>query len=170
MAGHAYPMYYATLYQAKLDGCEFLGADLTGANMDECSAGRAGFGGAKLDGASLFHATLEGATLSNGRFRLRWHYTKLLEEAEPTGFKVYMDSGSGFDFDSPEDTVLYGFGGIGEFEWKSDPLSHGQLYRFCVRSYTTGADETQNTNYVSGIADAEGPAAVTGLITSWQEV
>ena len=112
--------------------------------------------------------TIEG--LSNGRFRLRWHYTKLLEEAEPTGFKIYMDSGSGFNFDSPEDTVLYGFGGLGEYEWTSDPLSHGQLYRFCVRSYTTEAGETQNTNYVSGIADAEGPTAVTGLITSWREV
>ena len=110
------------------------------------------------------------AGLSNGRFRLQWHYTKLGEETDPTGFNIYMDSGSGFDFDTPDDSVSYGFGGLGEFEWTSDPLSHGQLYRFCVRSYKTDAGETQNAFYVSGVADAEGPAAVTGLITSWQEI
>jgi len=108
--------------------------------------------------------TIEG--LSNGRFRLRWRYTKLDEEITPTGFNIYIDSGSGFNFASPDDTVSYGFGGLGEFEWTSDPLTHGQLYRFCVRCYTTGAGETQNTSFVSGVADAEGPDAIIGLITS----
>lgn len=108
--------------------------------------------------------------LSNGRFKLRWHYTKLDEETDPTGFNIYIDSGSGFNFDSPDDTVSYGFGGLGEFEWTSDPLSHGQTYRFCVRSYKTAAGETQNTNYVSGVADDEGPDAITGLLTSWEEM
>lgn len=112
--------------------------------------------------------TLEG--LSNGRFRLRWHYTKSEEEITPTGFNIYMDSGTGFDFNTPEDTVSYGFGGTGEFEWTSDPLTDGQVYRFCVRSYKTGAGETQNTNYVSGIADAIGPDAITGLRASWEEM
>lgn len=112
--------------------------------------------------------TIEG--LSNGRFKLRWHYTKSEEEISPTGFKIYMDSGSGFDFNTPEDTVSYGFGGTGEFQWISDPLTHGQVYRFCVRTYRTDAGETQNTDYVSGIADAEGPDAITGLRASWEQM
>ena len=112
--------------------------------------------------------TIEG--LSNGRFRLRWRYTKLAEEIEPTGFNIYIDSGSGFDFETPDDVVSYGFGGLGEFEWICDPLTHGLPYRFCVRSYKTDAGETQNTDYVSGIADAEGPEAISGLLTSWIEV
>ena len=112
--------------------------------------------------------TIEG--LSNGRFRLRWRYTKDEEEVTPTGFKIFMDSGSGFDFESPpEDTVSYGFGGTGEFEWTSDPLTHGQVYRFCVRTYATGAGQTQNTDYVSGTADDEGPPAMTDLQASFQE-
>lgn len=110
------------------------------------------------------------AGLSNGRFKLRWRYTKDEEEITPTGFNIYMDSGSGFNFASPEDTVSYGFGGAGEFEWTSDPLADGQVYRFCVRSYKTGAGETQNTDYVSGTADAEGPDAITGLVVSWEEM
>jgi len=112
--------------------------------------------------------TLEG--LSNGQFKLRWRYAKSGEDIPPTGFKIYMDSGSGFDFNTPEDTVSYGFGGTGEFEWTSDPLTHGQSYRFCVRSYRTGAGETQNTDYVSGIADAVGPYAITGLRASWEQM
>jgi len=108
--------------------------------------------------------------LSNGRFRLRWRYSNIDEEIQPTGFNIYMDSGEGFDFETPDDTVSFGFGGLGEFEWTSEPLTHGLPYRFCVRSYKTGAGETQNTNYVSGTADAEGPDAITGLIASWSEV
>lgn len=112
--------------------------------------------------------TVEG--LSNGRFKLRWHYTKDEEEITPTGFKIYMDSGSGFDFNNPVATISYGLGGMGEFEWISDPLTHGQLYCFCVRSYRTGAGESQNTNYVSDIANSVGPDAITGLVASWEEM
>jgi len=80
-----------------------------------------------------FSLTIE--KLSNAQFRLRWRYTQLNEETRPTGFKVYMDSGSGFDFGSPVATVSYKLGGGMEFTWVSDPLTDGQEYRFCVRSY-----------------------------------
>lgn len=111
--------------------------------------------------------TIEG--LSSGRFRLRWRYSKDQQEITPTGFKIFMDSGSGFDFGNPDATVSYGFGGRGEFEWTSGQLTHGQVYRFCVRTYTTGAGQTQNTDYVSGVADDQGPAAITDLQASFQE-
>lgn len=110
--------------------------------------------------------------LSEGRFKLRWRYTPIAEEVPPTGFKVYMDSGEGFDFNAPIATVPYNLGGFGEFAWTSDPLTNGQLYRFCVRSYQTGPPitESQNTNFVAAVADSVGPDAITGLRTSWKEI
>ena len=108
--------------------------------------------------------------LAGGKLKLRWHYTKIQEEIAPTGFNIYMDSGAGFDFNTPTATVLYARGGDGEFSWTSDPLTHGQVYRFCVRSYRTGAGESGNTNFVAAAADSVGPAAITGLRTSWEEI
>jgi len=86
--------------------------------------------------------------LSGGCFKLRWRYTTIGEELAPTGFNIYMDSGEGFDFNSPIATVPYGLGGFGEFEWISDPLTPGQRYRFCVRSYWTG-----EISYISPTGD-----------------
>ncbi len=109
--------------------------------------------------------------LSNGRFHLRWRYTRLSEEVTPTGFKIYMDSGSGFNFSSPDATIAYGIGGINnEFSWISGALTHGQIYRFCIRSYRTGEGESQNTDYVATDADSEGPAAITNLQASYEEI
>jgi len=107
--------------------------------------------------------------LSNARFKLRWRYVRLGEETAPAGFRVYMDSGSGFDFESPVATVENRLGGPGEFNWTSEPLVDGQLYKFAVRSYTDEA-ESYNTNYVAAVADAQGPDAITGLRASWEEM
>jgi len=108
--------------------------------------------------------------LSGGRLKLRWRYIRLAEEIAPTGFNIYMDSGSGFNFSSPDATVQYGSGGFGEFDWTSDPLVHGQLYRFVVRSYRTGVGESQNTDHVAAAADSVGPDAITDLRASWEEI
>jgi hypothetical protein len=109
--------------------------------------------------------------LAGAKLKLRWRYTPMSEEAKPAGFRIYMDSGSGFDFGSPTATVQYGLGGTGEFSWTSDALTDGQLYKFCVRSYRTSPDaESQNTDYVSAVADSQGPAAITGLQAAWEEI
>jgi hypothetical protein len=108
--------------------------------------------------------------LAGAKLKLRWRYTQLAEEITPTGFNIYMDSGSGFNFDTPTATVSYGLGSTGEFEWTSGALTNGQLYRFCVRSYRSGAGETQNTDFVAALADSVGPDAITGLRATWQEV
>ena len=130
--------------------------------------------------------------LAGGKLRVRWRYPQIGQDVEPTGFKVYMDSGSGFDFDTPAATIAYrpwlagefsseGMGGLnesvaimqgvsGEFFWTSGELVDGQLYKFCVRAYRSGEGETQNTDYVSAYADATGPDAAANLIASWQEV
>ena len=108
--------------------------------------------------------------LSNGRFRLRWRYVTLFEETSPTGFKIYMNSGGGFNFQTPEAIVSYTRGKNGEFCWISDPLTNGKLYRFCIRSYRDGAGESQNTNFVAAVADSVGPGAITGLRASWEQI
>jgi len=107
--------------------------------------------------------------LSNARFKLRWRYIRLSQEASPTGFRIYMDSGSGFDFNTPLATVENRLGGPGEFNWTSEPLTDGQLCKFVVRSYTTDT-ESQNTNFVAAIADSQGPDAITGLRADWEQM
>jgi len=111
---------------------------------------------------------LEIEQLADAKLKLRWRYTRVDEEIAPTGFKIYMDSGEGFDFETPEDTVVYRH--TPEYSWTSDELIDGQLCKFCVRSYRTDAGESQNTNYVSARADSLGPDAITGLSTDWEEI
>jgi len=106
--------------------------------------------------------------LSGGRLQLRWRYSEIGQEIAPTGFHIYMDSGGGFDFDVPDDSVAYDFGGNGEFTWTSEALFPGVTFHFCVRSYATAAGESQNTNYVSAVADAGGPPAATNVAATWE--
>jgi len=109
--------------------------------------------------------------LADAKFRLRWRYSKLAEEIAPTEFRIYMDSGSGFNFSAPAAVVSYQrLPGGGEYSWISGVLTHGQQYRFCVRSFNEDAGESQNTNFVTAIADSQGPDAITGLRTSWEEI
>jgi hypothetical protein len=104
-----------------------------------------------------------------GKARLRWRYVPDDEEIAPTGFNVYMDSGAGFDFSSPEGSVKYGRGYRAAYEWLSGQLTDGQSYRFVVRAYRTGLGETLNTNDVTVMIDGVGPAAITaGLIATWE--
>ena len=120
--------------------------------------------------------SLSATPTAGGKIKLRWRYSCLNQIVKPTAFRVYIDSGSGFDFSTPDDTVtapggLDRAGGSQEINWESDALTHGTTYRFVVRSYnsTTGA-ETQKTNAAAAVADDTGPAAITGLTASYQEV
>jgi len=105
--------------------------------------------------------------IAGGKLKPKWRYTPLAEEIAPTGFNIYQDSGAGFNFASPIGTVNY-LAGKFEYDWTSIALVHGTRYRFVVRSYRTGGGEEQNLNIISEVADAEGPAAITGLRTTWQ--
>lgn len=94
-------------------------------------------------------------------------------------FAVHGDE---VDFGVPVDAVSFAEGaGAGSsdggpsgpgkrfYQWTSDPLTDGQLYRFAVRSYAATGGESQNTDYVIARADATGPAAITGITASWEE-
>ena len=114
---------------------------------------------------------VEAEQLEGGSIELHWRYSDIGEEATPDGFNIYMDSGSGFDYSTPVETVPYGVGGIGgEFSWTSDPLVDGQRYRFCVRSYTDAGGESHNADTAAAVAESQGPAAITGLLASWEEI
>jgi len=78
--------------------------------------------------------SLEAEQVAGGKIKVRWRYSRLNQEIMPTGFKVYIDSGGGFDFDTADAIIAYDLGGNGEFEWQSDTLSNGQSYKFCVRA------------------------------------
>jgi len=108
--------------------------------------------------------------VAGGMLKLRWRYRPLWQVVEPTGFYIFMDSGSGFDFETPVATVPFMRSVNNEFNWTSDALEHGQLYKFVVRSYRQGEGQSQNTGYVAARADSQGPAAITGLRASWQEL
>ncbi len=108
--------------------------------------------------------------LAAAKLKVRWRYSQLDQEIRPTGFRIYIDSGSGFDFDTPDATQAFAQGGGPEFSWTSGALSDGQTYKFCVRAYTTAAGETQNTAFVSATAKSSGPSGLTGITSSWELV
>jgi len=103
-----------------------------------------------------------------GKIRLRWRYSRYQQEVPPTGFHIYMAAGGGFDFSEPLDSLEYQF--RGEFKWISDAMTHGNKYKFCVRSYRDDAGESQNRNYVTAIADSMGPEPIENLQLDWQEI
>lgn len=108
--------------------------------------------------------------VAGAKLKVRWRYSELGQEIAPTGFRIYIDSGSGCDFDTPDATVAFAQGGGPEFSWTSAALSDGTTYKFCVRAYTTGSGETQNTAFVSAVAKSSGPSGLTGITGSWEVV
>lgn len=106
--------------------------------------------------------------LAGGVLELRWRYFDSGQEIIPTGFKIFVDSGQGFDFADPVATVPYRL--AVEHKWSSAALTHGQTYKYCVRSYAANAGQTINTNFVAAKADSVGPAVAEGLSVSWEEV
>jgi hypothetical protein len=111
-------------------------------------------------------ANLKIEQVIGGKLQLRWRYFSTGQEIIPTGFKIYIDDGSGFNFATPYATIAYKR--AIEHLWTSEALTHGQRYKFIVRSYATDAGYSSNTDYVSALADAIGPAAATGVTLSWE--
>lgn len=78
-------------------------------------------------------ANLKIEQVIGGKLRLRWRYIPTGQDIIPTGFNIYMDDGSGFNFDTPIATIPYKR--AIEHSWTSEALTHGQRYKFIVRSY-----------------------------------
>jgi len=112
---------------------------------------------------------LEAELLAGGRVKLRWRYSHAFEEVSPTCFNIYINDGSGFDYATPSDTILYDLGKAGMFEWISQELIDGKFYQFVVRSDNETEAETINTTFVSAVIDSQGPPAITSINASWEE-
>jgi len=118
---------------------------------------------------------LTATVTAGGVVVLSWRYSSIGQAVAPSGFRIYIDSGSGFDFNTPSATkaapaALARIGTGGEFTWTSGALTHGVRHRFCVRSYAASCGESQNTSYVSAVPDSQGPAAITDLSGDWEEI
>jgi len=122
--------------------------------------------------------------LKGGKFVLRWRHSRIDEEVTPSEFRIYIDSGEGFGFfgksnkpgreslrfgtpvrgsSEPAAVVIYD-AGILEYKWISDAYSHRQRCRFCVRSYSAAGGESMNTDYVTAVADSQGPDAINTVM------
>jgi hypothetical protein len=115
-------------------------------------------------------SNLQAAAIAGGSIRLRWRYCEIRQPVTPTAFRIYIDSGSGFNFAVPSATLTYSFGGGGEFTKTITGLTAGVSHRFCVRAYngTTGG-ETQNTSAVSATPVSAGPTGLPTPIASVEQ-
>jgi hypothetical protein len=107
--------------------------------------------------------------VAGAKLRVRWRYSEIDQEIAPSDFYIYTSGSSEFNFEFCADSVSYYAGGNGEFEWTSAELFADLLWCICVRSYAEGAGESQNTNFVSAIADSGGPPAAANLAATWEE-
>jgi hypothetical protein len=113
---------------------------------------------------------LAAEAIAGGDVRLRWRYCTIHQEIVPTAFRIYIDDGSGFDFDTPDASLSYGYGGNGEFSYDLTGLTPGTRYRFCARAYnSTSTGETQNESAVACTPIATGPAAFSAAIAASEE-
>jgi hypothetical protein len=126
--------------------------------------------GAMIADAPNDPTNLVAEAIAGGSIRLRWRYCEIRQAVTPTAFRIYIDSGSGFNFASPSATLTYGFGGGGEFSKTITGLTPGVRHRFCVRAYNgTTLGESQNTDSVAATPISSGPTGLPTPIVSVEE-
>jgi hypothetical protein len=109
---------------------------------------------------------LAASQAAGGKVVLTWRYNSMNEQIKPAGFHIYIDSGSGFDLETPAGDIRYG--GF-EGRWTSEALVHGQSYSFIVRAYSQYGEE-ENSNSIDAVPDAVGPAVIETIEVSVQQV
>ena len=126
--------------------------------------------GAMIADAPNAPSNLVAEPIAGGSIRLRWRYCEIRQPVAPTAFRIYIDSGSGFNFATPSSTLTYSFGGGGEFTKPITGLTAGTLHRFCVRAYNSVTlGETQNTDSVTATPIATGPAGLPTPMASVEQ-
>jgi len=115
-------------------------------------------------------SNLTATPLAGGTIKLDWEYDRTDEPATSTGFKVYRFEGGGWTL---KDTVALSENrlrydpNVSQQTWTSGAFAHGTATQWQVRTYKTigGTDHERvaDAPEASATADAQGPAAVTGL-------
>jgi len=111
---------------------------------------------------------------AGGTFLLRFRYLTFNQAIAPTGFKVYADTGSGFNFATPLATLpaprgLVRQGVAWEHPGYTTPAyAHALRVGFVVRAYAATAGQSPNITAVYAVADDLGPPAPTGLYGSYE--
>jgi len=113
---------------------------------------------------------LTATPLAGGTIKLDWEYDRTGEPATPTGFKVYRFEGDGWAlYDTvvlTENRLRYDLN-VSQQAWTSGGFAHGIVTQWQVRTYktigSTDYERLTDAPQASATADAQGPAAVTGL-------
>ncbi len=102
--------------------------------------------------------------IAGGQVRVEWSYCPAMGPGVPTGFHVYLGSGSGAlpDYTSPAAEVAYGAGVFDAFVADLAGLTDGATYSVGVRAFNASGEET-NTASITVTADATGPMPVDFL-------
>jgi len=93
--------------------------------------------------------------------RVEWAYPPTTGPKAPTGFHVYLGTGS-VNYTSPAATVLFTTGIANTFGVNVTGLPDATTYLIGVRAYNSTAEEP-NTYTVSVLTDATGPGPVDSL-------
>ncbi|MHC4445647.1 MAG: hypothetical protein ACYTBZ_01545 [Planctomycetota bacterium] len=100
---------------------------------------------------------LQVAAAAGGKFVLRWTYTADGQQAEPSGFRIYNNGGSGsIDYDNAVATVVYRSGRL-HFSYESGAFDNGTRVFWAVRAVTSAGVEEDNQDTVLGRAEATAP-------------
>jgi hypothetical protein len=105
---------------------------------------------------------LRALATASGGIRVEWGYPSTTGPKAPTGFHVYLGTGSSPTYAAPVATVAFNTGIFSAFVANLSGLADGISYAIGVRAYNALGEEA-NVTVVSVTADATGPAAVDSL-------
>jgi hypothetical protein len=118
-------------------------------------------GGVDISQQPKAPTSLRAHATAGGAIRVEWSYNTLNPIPVPTGFHVYLGTGTP-DYTSPAATVSFTSSVGGSYYVDLPDQTDGVTYAIGVRAYNAAAEEP-NTNTVLVTADATGPGAVTSL-------
>jgi hypothetical protein len=105
---------------------------------------------------------LRALATAGGGVRVEWIYSPTTGPMAPTGFHVYIGTGTMPGYGAAAATVGFNSRVLNSFVANLAGLSNGVTYAIGVRAFNAVAEEP-NTNVVRVTADATGPAPVDGL-------
>jgi hypothetical protein len=100
--------------------------------------------------------------VAGGKLRVEWTCPCGSTWRQPTGFHVYLSSGSSLDYSQPASTVLWSSSRSGSFSSDVSSLRDGMVYTVAVRSFNAVGEEPNKIALIV-TADSTPPTAVDSL-------